>query len=153
MFEKILVCLDGSKFAEHILPYAMELSRQFDSKIVLLRVLDTFPGIAKAMGEAELVAQEPEPVNITNNEAEAMAYLEGLVAYLEEKELKAEGVIIKGAPDEAIVTYARQHDIGLIAMVTHGHSSLGRVVSGSITDDVLKKSGIPVLAIRPGDFE
>jgi nucleotide-binding universal stress UspA family protein len=153
MFEKILVCLDGSKFAEHILPYAMELSRQFDRKIVLLRVLDTFPGIVKTMGEAELVAQEPEPVNITNNEAEAMAYLEGLVAYLEEKELKAEGVIIKGTPDEAIVSYARQHDIGLIAMVTHGHSSLGRVVSGSITDDVLKKSGIPVLAIRPGDFE
>jgi nucleotide-binding universal stress UspA family protein len=153
MFEKILVCLDGSKFAEHVLPYAIEQAQHFGSKIVLLRVLHTFPGIAKTMGEPELVAQEPEPENITDKESKAMAYVEGVLTYLEEKGLKAEGVIIKGTPEEAIVAYAKQHDIDLITLVTHGHGRLERAIRGSVTDHVLRESGIPVLAISPEDSE
>lgn len=153
MFEKILVCLDGSSFAEHILPYAMEQARHFGSKIVLLRVLPTFPAMSKTIGEPELVAEVAEPEDITNKEAKAMAYVEGVIAYLEERGLNAEGVFIKGSPEEAIVAYAGQHDIDLIALATHGHSGLGRVVCGSVADYVLKESGIPVLAIRPKESE
>ena len=39
MFEKILVCLDGSNLAEQILPYAIEEALHFNSKIVLLQVI------------------------------------------------------------------------------------------------------------------
>jgi nucleotide-binding universal stress UspA family protein len=153
MFEKILVCLDGSSFAEHILPYAMEQAKHFESKIVLLRVIPTFPAVTKTIGEPELVAEVAEPEDITNKEAKAMAYVEGVITYLEERGLNAEGVIIKGVPDEAIVAYAGQHDIDLITLATHGHSGLGRVVCGSVADYVLKESGIPVLAIRPKESE
>ena len=153
MFEKILVCLDGSKFAEHILPYSMEQAQHFDSKIVILRVIPTLTTTAKTIGETELVAEVPEPENITNKEAKVIAYVERLVKYLEGKGLNAEGVIIKGTPEEAIVAYAKRHDIDLISLATHGHSSFGRVVCGSVTDYVLKESGIPVLAIRPEETE
>ena len=40
MFKKILVCLDGFKFAERILPYAIERAKSYSSKIVLLRVIN-----------------------------------------------------------------------------------------------------------------
>jgi nucleotide-binding universal stress UspA family protein len=153
MFKKILICLDGSRFAEHILPFAMAQARQFDSKIVVLRVIPALPTIPKTMGEPELVAEVPEPENITDKEAKAMAYVEGVVTHLEERGLNAEGVIIKGAPDEAIVAYAKQHDIDLIALATHGHSGLGFIVGSSVTDYVLKESGIPTLAIRPKEAE
>ena len=39
MFEKILVCLDGSELAEQILPYAVEEARRFQSQVVLLQVV------------------------------------------------------------------------------------------------------------------
>ena len=39
MFEKILVCLDGSKLAEQIMPYAEEAAVRFQSKLVLLQVV------------------------------------------------------------------------------------------------------------------
>ncbi len=39
MFIKILVCLDGSELAEHILPYAIEQAICFQSQIVLCRVV------------------------------------------------------------------------------------------------------------------
>ena len=37
IFGKILVCLDGSKIAEQILPYAAEQARQFKSRVILFR--------------------------------------------------------------------------------------------------------------------
>jgi nucleotide-binding universal stress UspA family protein len=153
MFEKILVCLDGSSFAEHILTYAAEIARRFGSKIVLLRVIPTFPVIAKTTGEPELIADEAASAKITEKEAEALAYIEGVVTNLENKELKTEGVIIKGTPDKAIVTYAKPYDVDLIALVAHGHGGLGRIVSGSIADYVVRESGVPVLVVSPKESE
>jgi hypothetical protein len=39
MFERILVCLDDSKFAEQILPYAKEEIVHFNSQLTLLEVI------------------------------------------------------------------------------------------------------------------
>jgi len=39
MFEKILVCLDGSELAEQILPYASEEAAKLGSTLVLLHVV------------------------------------------------------------------------------------------------------------------
>ena len=39
MFNKILVCLDGSSLAEQILPYVTEQAKRFNSKIILLKVV------------------------------------------------------------------------------------------------------------------
>ena len=41
MLKRILVCLDGSKFAEGLLPHAIDRARRFHSKIVLLRVINS----------------------------------------------------------------------------------------------------------------
>ena len=38
MFEKILVCLDGSRLAEQIIPYGSEVATRFKSRLGLLRV-------------------------------------------------------------------------------------------------------------------
>ena len=40
MLEKILVCLDGSKPAERILPYVTKETSSLNSKIILLSVID-----------------------------------------------------------------------------------------------------------------
>ena len=39
MFEKVVVCLDGSELAEQILPYVTEEAMHFGSKVVLLQVI------------------------------------------------------------------------------------------------------------------
>ncbi|MFP3898602.1 MAG: universal stress protein [Dehalococcoidia bacterium] len=150
MFEKLLVCLDGSKLAEQILPYAVEQALRFNSKLTLLRVM-TIPssaylgaeGIATWTGniiEAEIRRQEPE----------IKAYLDGIARPLLEKGINVEPIILQPAPaGHAILTYARDNSIDLICIATHGHSGLGRVVFGSVADHVLRESGLPILVIRP----
>jgi nucleotide-binding universal stress UspA family protein len=80
---------------------------------------------------------------------ESSIYLEGVANPLREKGLAVESVIMQGAAGEAIVNYANENDIGLIAIATHGRSGLRRAVFGSVTDYVLRNSGRPILVIRP----
>jgi nucleotide-binding universal stress UspA family protein len=49
--------------------------------------------------------------------------------------------------------YAQDNAIDLICIATHGRSGLGRVVFGSVADIVLRKSGLPILVIKPKETE
>ncbi|MBN2098618.1 MAG: universal stress protein [Dehalococcoidia bacterium] len=147
MFQKILVCLDGSKLAEQILPYAAEQASSFGSSLVLFQVvslasLPTPTGI------------ESVPVAVPNDqlaEAEAAAgdYLEALAVPLREKGLNVQCVAMLGQPAESIVSYAEENKFGLVALATHGRSGLKRLVFGSVADHVIRKSGLPILLIKP----
>jgi len=147
MFQKILVCLDGSKIAEQILPYASEQAVRFGSSLVLFQVvslasLPTPTGI------------ESVPVAVPNDqlaEAEAAAkdYLEGHALPLREKGLRVQCMTLIGHPAESIVSYAEENRFDLVALATHGRSGLKRLVFGSVADHVIRKSGLPILLIKP----
>jgi nucleotide-binding universal stress UspA family protein len=145
MFEKILVCLDGSGLSEQILPYAIEQALSFHSKVVLLRVIRV-PGRALP-GEPELIEKEDEP--ITAREDEVATYLDNITNSLYEKGLDVESVIISARkPDVAILTYARDNKINLIALATHGYSLMGQLIWGSVSESVIRKSGLPALVVK-----
>ena len=82
-------------------------------------------------------------------ETEARQYLEGVARLLRQEGLQVEAVTMRGAPSEAIVRYAQDNGIDLIAMATHRRSGIGRLVFGSVADFVLRELGIPVLVVKP----
>ena len=136
MFERILVCLDGSSLAEQILPYATEAAQRFNSKLILLQVI---PPSSVSVG-TETASEIIGP---------AKAYLEHVAQPLREKGLDVECVTLFDTPGKAIITYADKNEVELIAIATHGRSGLGRVLFGSVADFVLKESRVPILIIRP----
>jgi nucleotide-binding universal stress UspA family protein len=69
----------------------------------------------------------------------------------EERGLSIEDHVLKGVPYETIIEYAAENDIGLVVMATHGRSSLKRGLVGSVTENVIRRSEIPVLTVRIGD--
>jgi len=148
MFKKMLVCLDGSSLAEQVLPYATEVAQRFGSRIVLLQVihLPASFAAAAAQGGEKILAEEAGRLA-----GEARAYLEGVAASLRGKGLEVEAAALEGTPSETIVTYARENEVDLIAIGTHGRKSLGRLIFGSVADYVLKHSSIPVLTVKPQD--
>lgn len=134
MFERILVCLDGSKLAEQIVPYARVQASQFGSEVHLLRALEKGPG-----GQRSAQSDEPE----------ATAYLDKVAESLRKSEISVTCTTVKGTADEAILAYADRRKIDLIAMATHGRNGLGRAVLGSIASSVLRGCNSPILIIRP----
>jgi len=155
MFERILVCLDGSKLAEQIMPYATEEAIRFQARLVLLQVVQEpvtfspgFPGEAPVPIETDaMIERTKEALDRAGN------YLEKLAAPLREKGIQVETVAIPGRPGEAILDYANTNSIDLITIASHGRGGLRRAVFGSVADQVLRQSGLPLLVIRPQDEE
>jgi len=146
MFKNILVCLDGSKFAEQILPYAIETARRFSGRLILLEVTKA----PSAIVESSLGLYRATKVeDILRNEAEAGEYLESIAEKLLKKNLEVKHMTLSGKPGEIIVDYAQKNRISLIVMTTHGRTGLRHVVSGSVAEFVLRNSGLPVLLKRP----
>jgi nucleotide-binding universal stress UspA family protein len=153
MFEKILVCLDGSPLAEAVLPYITQESRHF-TRIVLIRVVDQ-PVVDIPIGipGANLPPMKTEGMMARFRKElveDAPAYLEKVAQPLREKGLNVVIVVLEGQPSRTIIDYARDNGVTLIAAATHGHSGLREVVMGSTAEYLLKHSGLPVLMVTLG---
>jgi nucleotide-binding universal stress UspA family protein len=57
--------------------------------------------------------------------------------------------VTDGYVAEAILDYAEQNKIDLIAMSTHGRSGVRRMLLGSTADRVVHGAKMPVLLVRP----
>jgi len=153
MLERILVCLDGSKLAEQILPYAMEAAVRLGSKLVLLQVVvvQTPPVVAAG---ASAYAVKASGQQIEKDETEAKAYLDDLAQPPREMGLDVECVTLRGWQiGQTIIDYAEDHKVDLIAIATHGRSGLKRLVFGSVAESVLRGSGLPILLIKPREID
>jgi nucleotide-binding universal stress UspA family protein len=150
MFEKILVCLDGSGLAEQILPYAAEQARRFGSQVTLLHVvLEPVMVSTGAAGGPEHLEKPGVLEQMKKEQQQTVTYLKRIAAHLHEQGVEVEPVLLQGSPGDAIVSYAVDNNIGLIALASHGRSGLGRAVFGSVAEYVLRNSGLPVLVVRP----
>lgn len=70
---------------------------------------------------------------------------------MEELGLDVTSSIRKGTPQSEILTYARENDVDLILMTTHGRTGINRIFHGSVTEDVVRKSPVPVMAVTYED--
>jgi nucleotide-binding universal stress UspA family protein len=154
MFERILVCLDGSSVAEEILPSVIDEALAHHSQVILLRVVSppeiTIPiGIP---GEPGIPMSTEGAVRRTRKEeTEADNYLKRIAGLIGEKGLDTQCVVLPGMAGETITNYAKENGCKLIAMATHGHGGFRRLVLGSTAEFVLHHSSVPMLIVRPGN--
>jgi nucleotide-binding universal stress UspA family protein len=149
MFENMLVCLDGSILAEQILPYAEVQALKFNSRVTLLQVVVTnVPEVVQAGATykqstgAELRSREMME--------KASIYLDKTAQVLREKGIRVETVVLEAASiGDAILKYVRDNGTDFILMATHGRGGIRHVVMGSIAEQVMKASALPILIIRP----
>jgi nucleotide-binding universal stress UspA family protein len=151
MFQKILVCLDGSNLSEQILRYVSEEASGSNKKVTLLNAV-TLPittPVAIPGDASNIMPMMPSPEQIAADEAKAKKYLEKQAQSLKELGIKTECVVVIGDPGSSIVDYAEKNAIDLIAIATHGRSGLRRILFGSVAEYVIKHSKLPILLIKP----
>ena len=145
MFERILVPLDGSAFAESALSLARDLAQQLGSELIVITV------VKPAHLELGDDASHEDLVERVRQTA-----FQQQTAYLNNKvhELQTQGLAIRGqvldASDiaAAILNVASVEAVDLIVMTTHGRSGMSRWALGSVTERVLRQAICPVLAVR-----
>jgi len=143
MYQRILVPLDGSKLAEQAIPYATELCKG-SMEVTLFQVVHL--PLPLAAPDATMTVPLPDPMELLQ---EALDYLNGIAERLREEGVRVTvDAVERDVVADAIVEYAREHDIDLIAMTTHGRSGLSRLIFGSVAESVVRHAPCPVLLVR-----
>lgn len=153
MYSKILVPLDGSRFAEQALPHALNIAAAGSVEIHLL-------SIAPQLDDQAHSVVDMYPVYVyrdymVNHASESNRIKQGLQDYLDQvtHRISVAGHAVVsavrfGQPADEIISYASENGCELIIMSTHGRSGIGRWVYGSVADKVLRGSATPVLLVR-----
>ena len=138
----VLVPMDFSPYAEHALDYAIALAQKLQARVTLLHVIQP-PLIAGAdMGVW------PSPTFVVELEAAITSDMEGYLARVTDAGLTGEIVVIHGNPSQEILDTARQRQVDLIVMGTHGRTGLPHALLGSVAERVVRSAPCPVLVTR-----
>lgn len=141
-YRRILVPLDGSERATHIVAHVEVLAHRLASEVVLLQVETVVPG-----GIAAPMTPIPPPLVRPRNTSEVEASLEVELRWLEAAGIPTKVVAEFGDVVDAILAVAERERIDLVAMSTHGYAGVARFLFGSKTEDVLRQGRWPILAL------
>jgi nucleotide-binding universal stress UspA family protein len=138
MFNKIIWATDGSAAADAALPQVRELASSNGTSVVVLHCEETFVG-PRAYGLDVNVDEEDMKEKIRKQAAE-----------LESEGLKVTTEFVgghSGIAAHAIAEAAKNDGADLIVVGTRGHTALGGLLLGSVTQRLLQTAPCPVLAV------
>lgn len=133
----ILFPTDFSEKATVAFPLACSLARDHGATLIVLHVTRFDPLFIEG-------AMIPAPSPVYRGELESK---------LREMRPEALGVraeyhLVEGHPAVEINRLAKEHPCDLIVMGTHGRTGIGRLLMGSIAEEVVRKAPCPVLTVK-----
>lgn len=146
MYKKILVPTDGSELSEQAVTAAIDFARLCGAEIVALSVAEPYPLIPAAEG-----AMVIDPGFETDTlQQMAKASVDKVAQAAKAAGIKCSTVtVFSMVPHEEIIRTAVQNGCDLIFMASHGRRGLSRLLAGSVTQNVLAYSSVPVMVLRP----
>ena len=148
MIENILIPTDGSPNASKAVNAGVQLAKQLGATVTGYCAFETATagadfegyGIGRADADGALVKSARDTGENSVAEIAKAAADAGVpfVAVVDEA----------AAPDDGIIRAALEHRCDLIVMASRGRSGLAGLVLGSVTNNVLSHSTIPVHVIR-----
>ena len=146
--ETLLVPVDGTVGGAQALATAVGLALSTGARLVLLIVVSPIPLWMYSVGDGFAPAMYLEPTREDHALRSAQAYVRGLSAQLQERELHVERLVVEGAVAPSIHAVAEETDADMVVMSTHALTGLARAVLGSVADAVVRTSQRPVLLVR-----
>ena len=140
MFEHILLATDLSETSEGASRIATALARAHASRLTLLHVYEVSAHTLAGMPDAEAERTWPGPIRVRGE-------LDAIATGLRATGIRADVVFRFGDPAQRIAEVAREEGVDLVVTGTHRRTGLRRLWYGSVTEEVLRHSGVPVLAV------
>ena len=142
---RVLLAVDDSDYSPHVAEIAAKLFHGRDLKVAIISVVEELRGPGTEMGSKEVMKMERERFadlhrRITEH------YFAGSQG--------VESMIIEGSPADVICERAKSLNCDLIIMGTRGRGKFQRALLGSVSEDVILRSSVPVTVVtRPKDFK
>lgn len=148
---QILVPTDFSPYSDPAIVMGAELVDRFGAELHLLHVREHLADLLPDFGIGIDLQPLREALK-TNDEQEEIDTLARLSDVLDADWKQGKQITLAtraGKPYVEIVRYAREHDIDLIVIGTHGRSGLPHVLMGSVAQNVVRLAPCPVMSVRP----
>jgi universal stress protein A len=145
--KKILVPLDFSPMSRKAFQYALRFAEQFGCEIVLLHVVEPVTAIAGTPLSVDIFAQ-PEEDTVA-----AEAELASLVASARNQLNSFTSTVRTGHAPNEITKAAKDLDVDLILIATHGYTSWRHLCIGSTAERVVRTAPCPVLVVREKEHD
>jgi len=145
--KKILVPIDFSETSKQAFQYALRFAEQFRCEIVLLHVVEPETVIAGTPLAVDVFAQPEDDMTA------AKAELAALTASSRNRPNSVVSAVRTGHAPNEINKLAKDLDVDLIIIATHGYTSWRHLCIGSTAERVVRTAPCPVLVVREKEHE
>jgi len=153
---KVLIAVDETKGSKAIMSVLKNQVRA-PEEVVLVHVQRILGGslMGDMLGEAEMETLKESMVGTAHQEA-LDAKTEKIMAYYRQELancglIAVKSVVRAGNATEEILKVANEEQVDLMILGCNGKSMLDRLASGSVSKEVEKRVGVPVLLAKPGE--
>jgi nucleotide-binding universal stress UspA family protein len=134
---KIVLALDGSEFAERMIPYAAKAGQSLRAQLLLVQTLP-------------VGAPVPPLKNHEKSDLSESSYLHWQAANIKKKyALTPQWEVLHGEPATAICLYLKGMAETMLALTTHARGGVERAMLGSVAAECIRHSGVPLLLYWP----
>lgn len=140
---RILVPIDFTEVSEYALSYATAMAAQLGATVIVCHVYQ----LPMPLSGSQL-ATMTTPIAADEIDKAARFGVNQAIARHASDQVALSSVVRPGDPEIEIRSIAREVGADLIVLGTHGRSGFMRLVTGSVTDDVVHRAGAPVLVVH-----
>ena len=142
--KKILCPIDHSDCSKEALKYAVSFAMKDEAKLYLLHIIDI-----RSFNDS-LVAMSQQIPDEETLEQLRMKLLDCIPEDIRD-DMDVEATVIQGIPFAEIISTAKEKEIDMIVIGSHGRTGISHMMLGSVSEKVVRKAPCPVLTVRqPG---
>ncbi|MBN2370690.1 MAG: universal stress protein [Vicinamibacteria bacterium] len=146
--KRILVPTDFSDSANHALVYGTSFAREYKAELTLLHVVETL-----SVGYASDLFPVPMAEVFQEITGYARSELAKLSVTASARGVAVREMVAQGKAAAEIIRIAREEEIDMIVLGTHGRGIIDHALFGSTTERVVRKAPCPVLTCRLKEHE
>ncbi len=147
-FGTILVATDGSDDSDAAVEAALDLAHDTSGRLLVLSVVPEASGDGADESDGADTTVEPPTRDEDEEVIEASDLTNDVVDHAVEWGLEATPLVWEGEPADAILAAAASEGADIIVIGSSGKSGVGRILLGSVSDDVIRRSPVPVMVVR-----
>jgi nucleotide-binding universal stress UspA family protein len=154
--QRILIAVDDSKYAEHAAEYGFGLAQLYKADVGLVNIVEPMavpsssPDIITGAIFEPGIAPDAELMNIQKEASENI--IERITRQFA-GDLKITHFSEYGSKADGILECSAQFNADLVVIGTHSRSGLDRLLMGSVAEDVVRHSHVPVLVVPFAEAE
>ena len=142
--KKILCPIDHSDCSKEALKYAVSFAMKDEAKLYLLHIIDI-----RSFNDS-LVSMSQQIPDKETLEQLRMKLLDCIPEDIRD-DMDVEATVIQGIPFAEIISTAKEKEIDMIVIGSHGRTGISHMMLGSVSEKVVRKAPCPVLTVRqPG---